>query len=143
MSKIRKYVDMIIEKGNQEDMEKLHDIFQEVLYDLKEYNYDKYKKYKMILYGMAYNYTIDEDMAYEIVENMQPLGEYWDMETIKSVIGNDTHRLEDMYVVMNSLANDYQDVIDLENADAYIKMAHAWLDDVDGHDNKVWWYFVK
>ena len=143
MSKIRKYVDMIIENGNQEDMEKLHDIFQEVLYDLKEYNYDKYKKYKMKLYGMAYNYTIDEDMAYEIVEDMQPLGEYWDMETIKSVIGNDTHRLEDMYVVMNSLANDYQDVISLDNAESYIKMAHAWLDDVDGHDNKVWWYFVK
>lgn len=143
MSKVRKYVDMIIENGNQEDMEKLHDIFQEVMHDLKEYNYDKYKKYKMKLYGMAYNYTIDEDMAYEIVEDMQPLGEYWDMETIKSVIGNDTHRLEDMYVVMNSLANDYQDVISLDNAESYIKMAHAWLDDVDGHDNKVWWYFVK
>ena len=23
------------------------------------------------------------------------------------------------------------------------KMAHAWLDDVDGKENKTWWYFVK
>ena len=74
---------------------------------------------------------------------MRPLGEYWDMQTISSVINNDNHRLCDMYVVMNSLINDYQDVINPEEVDTYIKMAHAWLDDIDGKDNKVWWYFVK
>ena len=74
---------------------------------------------------------------------MKPLGEYWDMDTIASLIGNDSHRLEDMYVVMNSLANDYQNVVSTDDVDTYIKMAHAWLDDVDGHENKVWWYFVK
>ena len=91
---------------------------------------------------MAYNYQIDEYMAHEIVEDMKPLGEYWNMNTIKSVIGNDNHRLEDMYVVMNSLANDYQDIISLEDAETYIKMAHAWLDDVDQKEHKLWKYFV-
>ena len=58
-------------------------------------------------------------------------------------VGNDNHRLEDMYVVMNSLVNDYQSVVNPEEVETYIKMAHAWLDDVDGKQNKVWWYFVK
>lgn len=47
-----------------------------------------------------------------------------------------------MYVVMNSLANDYQDIISLEDAETYIKMAHAWLDDVDQKEHKLWKYFV-
>ena len=103
---------------------------------------DKYKHYKNKLKGMAYNYTIDKHLAKEIVDNMYPLGEYWDIETISSVIGNDTHRVEDMYVVMNSLANDYQKVISLDDAGTYIKLAHSWLDDEDAKDNKIWWYFV-
>jgi len=92
---------------------------------------------------MAYNYQIDKELAIEIVEDMKPYGEIWSMEIIQSVIGNDTHRLEDMYVVMNSLANDYANIINTEETETYIKMAHAWLDDIDGHSNKVWWYFAN
>ena len=65
------------------------------------------------------------------------------METIKNVIGDDNHRLCDMYIVMNSLANDYQNIISLEDAGTYIKMAHAWIDDVDGKKHKLWKYFVE
>ena len=139
---VKKYVDKIVQNGKQEDMEELGDIFSDVMSELKEYNKEDYMEYKHKLCGMAYNYQIDEHMAREIVEDMKPLGEYWNMNTIKSVIGNDNHRLEDMYVVMNSLANDYQDIISLEDAETYIKMAHAWLDDIDSHKNKIWWYFV-
>lgn len=139
---IKKYIKMIVDNGNQEDMECLSDMLTDVIYMLKTDHYDKYEKYKMKLYGMAYNYAFNDEMAYEIVEGMKPLGEYWNMETIKSVIGNDSHRLEDMYIVMNSLANDYQDIISLEDAETYIKMAHAWLDDVDQKEHKLWKYFV-
>ena len=124
-------------------MEELGDIFSDVMSELKEYNKEDYMEYKHKLCGMAYNYQIDEYMAHEIVEDMKPFGEYWNMETIQSVIGNDTHRLCDMYVVMNSLVNDYQGVINPDEVDIYIKMAHAWIDDVDGKENKIWWYFVK
>ena len=91
---------------------------------------------------MAYNYQIDEELAEDIVKNMKPLGEYWNMETIASVIGNN-HRVEDMYVVMNSLVNDYQNVVSRDDAETYVKMADAWIDDVDGKENKIWWYFVN
>ena len=140
---IKKYVKMIVDNGRPEDMECLSDILCDIMYILKDEHYEEYKKYKNKIKGMAYNYTIDKEMGEEIVEDMKPLGEYWDIETIKSVIGNDTHRLEDMYVVMNSLANDYKDIIDLESAETYIKMAHAWLDDVDGKKHKIWKYFVE
>lgn len=140
---MKKYLERIVSIGKPEDMDCLGDILIDSLYEMKEYDHDKFKKYKNKIKGMAYEYKIDEELAKEIVEDMKPLGEYWSMETIANVIGVDAHRLEDMYVVMNSLANDYQNVINLEEAETYVKMARAWLDDVDACDNKVWWYFVK
>ena len=140
---MKEYLDRIVANGKKEDMDCLGDILIESLYEMKETNYDKFKKYKAKIKGMAYNYQIDKELAHEIVEDMKPLGEYWNIETITSVIGNDNHRIEDMYVVMNSLANDYGNVVSLEDAETYVKMAHAWLDDVDAKENKVWWYFMK
>lgn len=139
---IRKYIEKIGENRNIEDMKKLGDMLADIIYSTKESHPDLYKKYKTKLIGMAYNYQIDKELAHEIVEDMKPLGEYWNMETVASVIGNDTHRLEDMYVVMNSLANDYQNVVSLDDTDTYIKMAHAWLDDVDQKEHKLWKYFI-
>ena len=139
---IRKYIEKIGENRNIEDMKKLGDMLADIIYSTKESHPDLYKKYKAKLLGMAYNYQIDKELAHEIVEDMKPLGEYWSMETIANVIGNDTHRIEDMYVVMNSLANDYQGIVKLDDVDTYIKMAHAWLDDVDAKDHKLWKYFI-
>ena len=140
---MKEYLQMIVNNGKKEDMDCLGDILVDALYEMKENNHDKFRKYKNKIKGMAYGYKVDKELAHEIVEDMKPLGEYWNMETISSVIGNDTHRLEDMYIVMNSLANDYQKVVSTDDTDTYINMAHAWLDDIDAHDNKVWWYFVK
>lgn len=91
---------------------------------------------------MAYNYTINNELAHDIVDNMKPLGEYWSKEQIINVIG-DVPNIDGIYVVMNSLANDYKDVISLDDVDTYVKMTNAWINDIDGHENKVWWYFVK
>lgn len=140
---MKEYIEKIVQNGRQEDMDCLSDILVDLLYEVKEINYDEFRKYKIKIKGMAYNYKIDEELAHEIVENMKPLGEYWNMETVASVIFNDNHRLEDMYVIMNSLVNDYQNVINPEEVQTYINMAHAWLDDIDAKENKVWWYFVK
>lgn len=139
---IRKYIEKIGENRNIEDMEKLGDMLAEIIYSTKESHPELYHKYKTKLYGMAYNYTIDEDMAHEIVEDMKPLGEYWNIETINSVI-SENDNLVNMYIVMNSLANDYSNVISTDEVETYLKMARAWLNDVDGHKNKIWWYFIK
>lgn len=140
---MKEYINKIVENGKQEDMDCLSDIMVDLLYGLKETNEEEYKKYKMKIKGMAYDYTLDDELAKEIVMDMKPLGEYWDMGTIKAAIEPDQHKLLDMYVVMNSLANDYSNVINTEDVDTYIKMAHSWIDDIDGRNNKIWWYFVK
>ena len=140
---MKEYINKIVENGKKEDMDCLSDIMVDLLYDLKETNKDEYKKYKTKIKGMAYDYTLDDELAKEIVMDMKPLGEYWDMGTIKAAIEPDQHNLLDMYVVMNSLANDYSGVISTEDVDTYIKMAHSWIDDIDGRNNKIWWYFVK
>jgi hypothetical protein len=140
---MKEYIEKIVANGKQEDMDCLSDILVNSLYKIKEFDYNDFKKYKIKIKGMAYNYQIDDELAQEIVKDMKPLGEYWNMATIQSVISNDNHRLCDMYVVMNSLANDYQSIISLDDTETYVKMARAWLDDIDGKTNKVWWYFVK
>lgn len=140
---MKEYINRIVMMGKKEDMDCLSDMLVDLLYEVKETQPMEYKKYKTKLKGMAYDYKIDEELAHELVEDMKPLGEYWNMETIVSVVGNDAHRPIDMYVVMNSLVNDYKDVINPDEASTYIKMADAWLDDIDGKENKLWWYFVK
>lgn len=140
---MKEYINKIVQMGKKEDMDCLSDILIDLLYELKESNYNEFKMYKNKIKGMAYDYKIDQELAQEIVENMKPLGQYWDMETISSVIVNDSHRLEDMYVVMNSLVNDYSSILNSDDVETYVKMAHLWLDDVDGKKNKIWWYFVK
>ena len=139
---MKEYIEKIVANGKQEDMDCLSDIMIDLLYHLKETDHDEYKKYKTKIVGMAHNYTIDDELAHEIVEDMKPKGEYWSKETIKSVVGDITN-LDEVYVVMNSLVNDYGDVISPEDVETYVKMTNAWINDVDGHKNKVWWYFVK
>lgn len=136
------YIDKIVERGKKEDMDCLSDILIDLLYELKERDYNEFKKYKNKIKGMAYDYKIDEDLAVEIVSDMTPLGEYWNMDTIRSVVGN-VDNLCDVYVVMNSLANDYKDVISLDDVDKYVGMTKAWIMDEDAPKNKVWWYFIR
>lgn len=137
------YIDRIVANGKQEDMECLSEMLVELLEDVKETKPVIYKKYKTKLKGMAYDYKVDRELAQEIVQEMRPIGQYWTIEEIATAIGNDMHSVEEMYVVMNSLVNDYKDILGVENPEIYIKMAHAWLDDVDAKEHKFWNYFVK
>lgn len=143
--KIKKMLEVIIDKGRSEDMYALNDMMDELICDLKEKQPKLYKEYKTKLMGMAYDYKLDEDMAYEIVNNMKPLGEYWDYDTtskVKRDYGVNTTDC-DFYVVMNSLVNDYSKIIDKEDVETYVKMANAFINDEDAKKDKVWIYFTK
>ena len=128
---------MIINNGKQEDMDCLGEMLIKLINESPEE-----RKYRNKIIGMAYNYTIPDEMAYEIVSEMKPKGEVWSKDVINGVVGG-VPNLNDYYVVMNSLINDYGEVIPQEEVDTYVKMTNAWLNDIDGHHNKVWWYFVK
>lgn len=145
MSKIRTYIDMIVANGKQEDMDCLGDMLEDLIYDMKEAHPDIYKKHKMKLFGMAYNHKFNEELAHEIVEDMKPLGEYWNYETIQNVkmqYGLNNIDANDLYIVMNSLANDYNEVINLDDVETYVKMAKAFIKDEDATSHKVWKYFT-
>lgn len=139
---MKEYLKRIVDNGKQEDMECLGNMMIEMLYHLKDCGHNVYMKYKNKIIGMAYDYKINEELAHDIVSDMKPLGELWSMDTIKSVVG-EQHNLPDIYVVMNSLANDYKDVISTDDVETYVKMTTAWLNDIDAKPNKIWKYFVN
>ena len=139
---MKEYIKKIVDNGNKEDMICLSDMLVDLMYELKENDHDEYKKYKNKIMGMAFNYSIHDELANDIVQDMKPLGEYWTKDTIASVVGN-VPNIDEIYVVMNSLVNDYGDIIAKDDVETYKRMTMAWLSDEDGHENKVWWYFVK
>lgn len=143
--KIKKMLEVIIEKNNINDMYKLNDMFDNLICDLKETNPRLYKEYKMELMGIAYNYKLDENMVKEIVYNMKPLGEYWSYETTSKIKNEYNLNADDndFYVVMNSLVNDYNKVIDKEDVETYVKMANAFINDEDAVKDKIWVYYTK
>ena len=139
---MKEYINMIVEHGKKEDMDCLSNMLVELMYELKESNHDEYEEYKKKIIGMAYDHKITKELAKEIVEDMKPKGEYWSMDDIRGVVG-ELPNLPDVYVVMNSLVNDYGEVISPEEVEKYVAMTNAWINDVDGHKNKTWWYFVN
>lgn len=142
MSKTRKYVDYIIANGKPEDMEKLHDIFEEVLHKLKEYNYDSYKYYKEKIYEIAYGKVLSEEMAHEWVENMKPYGMKWTLEETTRAMQDKQWNLDpiEFFVVCNMIFNDYNDIV-LDNVDLNLQLAREWLKDTDVKDNKLYNYY--
>ena len=138
---MKEYINMIVEHGKKEDMDCLSDMLVALMYELKDTNHTEYKEYKKKIIGMAYDHKITKELAKEIVEDMKPKGEYWSMDDIRGVVG-ELPNLPDVYVVMNSLVNDYGEVISPEEVEKYVAMTNAWINDSDGHENKTWWYFV-
>ena len=101
--KIKEYIEKIVENGKTEDMKELSDMLDEAIIKVKLTEPKCYKKYKLKLMGMAYGYKFDYDMAEEIVDDMKPLGEYWDMETTTKVRKDYSLDVNDcdFYIVMN------------------------------------------
>ena len=142
--KIKEYIAKIIVNGDQKDMEELSEMLDESIMKLKIYDPECYKKYKTKLLGMAYNYKFDEEMSKEIVENMKPLSEVWDLNTTNSVKAEYGINANDydFYIVMNSMINDYNEVIDKDDIETYVKMSNAFINDEDAVKNKVWKYYT-
>ena len=69
---IKKYLDKIGETNDVEKMRELGDMLVETLYDVKEYNHNKYEDYKMKLYTMAYGNVLTDEMKMEWVSQLDP-----------------------------------------------------------------------
>lgn len=142
--KIKEMLAKIIDKGKIEDMYRLNEMLDDLICDLKEQKPKMYKEYKKELYEIAYGNVIMEDKAKEIVSKMRPYGEHYSMEQAREIKDNYSIRssVSDIYLVVNSLYNDYHEIID-ENDDTYAKMTKLWLNDADSVDDKVYVYFMN
>lgn len=141
---VKEYLVKIIEKGRQEDMEKLSVIFDEAIFKVKDCDIEWYDKKCMELYTMAYGKVLNEEMARDIITKMEPYHMHWTLEQSKqlqSENGLSNIRDIDFWITFNEGYNDYHDLFD-ENIDMYIKYTKNFIMDKDGKDDKVFLYFT-
>lgn len=141
---IKEYLTKIIEKGKQDDMEELSDMLDESIHKVKECDPEWFEKKCMKLYTMAYGKILNEQMAKDIIMEMQPYHMHWTLEQTKEVqsqYGIDNIRDIDFWIVMNSAYNDFKDLFD-DNIEMYIKYTKSFIMDKDGKDDKVFLYFT-
>lgn len=140
--KIEEYINKIVDNNKQEDMEELSDMLEDVLCELKEYNHDKYKHYKMKLYELAMGKKLNEEMAMNWVSKMKPKHEYWSYDQTTEAMqkmGYNCDKIE-YYVASNMMMNDYYDITK-DNEELALKMAYDFLDDEDAVSNKLYEYW--
>lgn len=142
---IKKYIDKIVENDKPEDMNKLGDMLEEIIYDMKENNPEKFKEYKMKLYEMAYGKVLTKEMAEKWVEEMKPKAK-WDYETTSEVKRQYEVEADDVsfYVVMNMMYSDMSNVLG-EDVENYVEATKDWLNDIDVGKDKLYnyWKYVK
>lgn len=138
-------IEKIINDGRIEDMHELSEILEDVLEHLKHCDEEKYKKYEMCLYKMAYGDVLTEEMAKEIVSNMRPFGMRWDMQEIQRIQeqrGLTNIRDIDFFVVMNSAYNDYRNLFN-DDVEMYVRYTLDFIEDEDAKQGKVFLYFTE
>lgn len=143
--KIKEYVNKISISRNSEDMQKLSDILEETMYDLKEYDEDKFYDYKMQIYEIANGKTLTMDMAEDWVKSMQPAGLHWTIDETTGAmqkLGYNCDKVE-FFVTANMMYNDYYDLVKDDEVMA-LKLAYDWLKDSDAKEGKLYlyWKFV-
>lgn len=141
---IEHYIRKIVDEGDQREMEKLSDILSEVIDLIKDYDEDAYRRYKLCLYKMAYGNRLTKDMAEEIVDNMEPVGEKWtlhEVEQLQRDYGLDNIDTIEFYAILNMSYNDFRDVFG-DNLDMYIRYTQAFINDEDARPGKVTIYLL-
>lgn len=141
---IKEYLDRIIDNDKLEDMQKLSDIFEKTMEHLEKCDKNTFDKYEMELYEMANGKKLNQKMAEKIVENMHPYGMRWsldEVDQIKRQYGFDNLRTIDIFVVMNSAYNDYEDIFQ-DKTEMYIRFAKDFIEDEDAKEGKVYTYFT-
>ena len=142
---IEESIDKIVEKGNAKDMHDLSDMMIDILKEIKKYNEDSYCKYKMELYIKANGKILNESMAKDIIQNMQPYGMKWTLqqtEDVRKQNSLNTIRPIDFWIVMNMAYNDYHDIFN-EDLPMYVKYSKAFILDEDAKEDKVFTYFTE
>ena len=141
--KVRDLINKIVDSEDKSKMYEMQDVFEDLLCNLKEHHSKIYHKYKMCLYKIAYGENLNEEMAKDIVADMQPYGEHWSMQQTSDVLKSHNLNVNDIdfYVVMNRAYNDYHELFE-ENIEYYVKYSKLFIEDEDAKKGKVFLYFT-
>ena len=141
---IEDYVERIVENNNIEDMHALSEILDDVMEELCKYDEEKYNKYKMELYKMAFGNVLNKEMAEEIVLKMRPYGKRWSIEEsikMQEQYGLENIRAVDFFIVINSAYNDYRNLFE-DNLEDYINFTVDFIMDEDAKSDKIFLYYT-
>jgi hypothetical protein len=134
-------IDKIVEEEDTKEMIQLSYMLEDVICELKEYDHDKYDKYKMKLYTMANGYVLTDEMKMDWVEEMSPKAK-WTYEEIESVFKNSgiNMPISSTYVIMNMLYSDMSESFEDEDEEhcikRYINATKGWYFDDDAKYSK-------
>ena len=132
-------------------MEEWIDIFSDLLDEIQEDNPKLIKLIKSDLYITLYGEHFNRENAEEAVSGMTnedgTKGEHWNL-TETTRIANE-HRIPldkfneyDWYYVLNMAYSDYYTIFK-DDTSMYVKLALAWLEDMDVPEGKAWRYYNK
>ena len=150
MFDIEENIRKIVAEGNKQEMEKLSEILEEVIYIVKDYDEEMFRKYAMCIYKMANGYTLTKEMGEEIVSRMRPYGKKWTIEettAVKNQFGLNRINDVDFFVVMNSKYNDNKATVDKfvddsQKVEMYADLSRDFILDPDAKEGKVFKYFM-
>lgn len=140
-----KYLEEIIEFGNEESVDTIKYVFDIAMDYLHEKNYSLYKQLEMELYVAVNGEKLNREMAEEIIMKMQPYHMKWSLEQTKELQKqNNLENIEpiDFWIVMNMAANDYNTLFG-EDIQKYVEFTKLFISSPDSKDGKVFRYFTK
>lgn len=139
---VKEYLEKISETKDQAKMDKLGEMFEDLMCKMKEMDNEMYKEFKMCLYEMAYGHVLSEEMAQEWIYSMKPFGMKWSFEQAKTIIGEQKLSVEpiDFWAIMNAMYNDYNGIFG-EEINTYIRLTMDFLNDVDANKGKTYNYW--
>ena len=122
--------------------DKLSDIIDMLMCEVKETDHKLYEHIESELYESAYGKVVNEEMAYEWVKSMQPVGMHWTIEETTDAMHSLGYNLDatEFFVVANMMYNDYFEIVRDDETMA-LKLAYAWLEDKDSKDHKLYRYW--
>lgn len=122
--------------------EKMMEIIDMLMCEIKEDDHKLYEHIECELYESAYGKVVNEEMAYDWVRSMQPVGMHWTMEETTNAMRNLGYNCDvvEFFVVANMIYNDYYELVK-ENEELALKMAYSWLKDEDSKDHKLYRYW--
>lgn len=149
---VKEYIKKIVDDGKKENMEYLSDMLDDAIHKVKDCDYNWFCEQKMKLYIMAYGKILNEEMANEIIMDMQPYHMRWTLEETESVrkkYGLSDIRDIDFWIVMNAKYNDNKDTVehfasgdDEKQLDMYVSLAKDFIKDKDAREGKIFTYFT-